>query len=132
MPNGCILVSGPTIVQDADLVSGLQKDAIVVSNSDNSQVPSLLAGAGVDILLLEIPARHSGELELVRAITRKYPALDILILDESGDSERVAQAFAYGIKDAFRRPYKRELIVERVRAFLRHKNAPAHCRTLSG
>ncbi len=119
MDKANILISGPTIARDEFLLKELRNIATVTRNADNSCVPSVLEQKPFDLLLLEVPVRNRDEIEMIREIKHGNPRLEIILIDGSGDSERVAQAFAYGIRDAFRAPYKWELIVERVEALLR-------------
>lgn len=118
MKQKCVLISGPTIASDEALCIGLEKYAMIVRNSDNNQLLSVLASQQVDLILLEILNTFSGEIELIKEIKAAFPDIIILLIDGGGDINLIARAFRYGIKDAFKTPYKSTLVAERVQAIL--------------
>lgn len=118
MKNRCVLMSGRSLSSDETLDRALQKIAVVVKNPENSQVESMMATRPVDLLIFEITKEPPAELELIKRIKKQFPNTVIIVIDGDADREVIAQAFAYGAKDAFRKPYKRALIVERVKALL--------------
>ena len=116
MSNSSILVSGPTIAKDEDLVNKLTKIAEVLRNLQNSKIEAILRKHEVDLILVEILMEAASELKVIKTIKNHFPKVAIILID--GDSELMAQAFSYGAKDAFRKPYKSPLLVERVKAIL--------------
>ena len=116
MPNQHILISGPTITKDEDLVNKLTKIAEVLRNSQNSRIEAILKKHEVDLILVEILKEAASELKLIKNIKRGFPGVAIILID--GDRELIAQAFSYGAKDTFRKPYKTSLVAERVKAVL--------------
>ncbi len=116
MSNSSILVSGPTIAKDEDLVNKLTKIAEVLRNLQNSKIEAILRKHEVDLILVEILKETASELKLIENIKSGFPSVAIILID--GDRELMAEAFSYGVKDAFRKPYKSSLVVERVRAIL--------------
>ena len=116
MSNSSILVSGPTIAKDEDLVNKLTKIAEVLRNLQNSKIEAILRKHEVDLILVEILKETASELKLIKNIKSGFPSVAIILID--GDRELMAEAFSYGAKDAFRKPYKSSLVVERVRAIL--------------
>ncbi len=116
MSNQHILISGPTITKDEDLVNKLTKIAEVLRNSQNSRIEAILKKHEVDLILVEILKEAASELKLIKNIKNAFPGVAIILID--GDRELMARAFSYGVKDAFRKPYKSSLVVERVKAVL--------------
>lgn len=116
MSNSSILVSGPTIAKDEDLVNKLTKIAEVLRNLQNSKIEAILRKHEVDLILVEILKETASELKLIKNIKSGFPSVAIILID--GDRELMAEAFSYGAKDAFRKPYKSSLVVERVKAVL--------------
>ncbi len=119
MEKYCVLISGLTIAIDKKLGDELQKSAVVLKNQDNPQIESITTDKKVDLILLEISKANPSEVEIIKTIKSRHPRIEILLVDGDGDREVIARAFEYGAKDAFRKPYKRALIVERVRALIR-------------
>ena len=114
----CVLISGRSLCDDEELYEALQNIALVMRSQENRQVESMMAKRSVDLILLETSKEHSAGVELIKGITHQFPDTIIIVVDGDADREVIAQAFAYGAKDAFRRPYKRALIIERVKALL--------------
>jgi len=121
MQNHCVLISGPTVAGDNDLEQGLQATAIVLKNAENCRVESTLADRPIDLVLLEFLANNSfAELKIIQKLKTRYPKLKIVVIADHADREALAEAFACGAQDAFRKPYKTALIVERVKALLNY------------
>ncbi len=123
MEKHCVLVSGPTVAIDEELVDELQKSAKVLKNTDNNQVEAIISERKVDLILLEISKDHSSEVEIIKNVKSRYPNIEIILIDGNKDRELTAKAFSYGAKDAFRKPYKSPLIVERVNAILGRRHS---------
>lgn len=119
MAKNCILVSGPTIAYDEKLKDELGKFAVVLTSDDNSQIESILNDNKIDLIILEISNANLHEIEVIKSVKKKFPETEIILVDGDGDQELIAQAFAYGAKDSFRKPCKGILIVERAKALLR-------------
>ena len=118
-----MILSGPTIIYNEGLFSELFKIAFTIKNSDNQILPTILSDIECDLVLFELSTGSANEFELIKKIKTRFPDIDIVLLDEIDDCECVAQAFAYDIKDAFRKPYKIDLIIERIRALLQRHGA---------
>ena len=114
----CVLMSGYSLSGDEELYEALQKIAVVVRSSENSQVESIMATRPVELAIIEISQEHPTEVKLIKHIKHQFPNTIIIVLDGDQDREVIARAFSYGAKDAFRKPYKRDLIVERVKVLL--------------
>jgi PleD family two-component response regulator len=113
-----VLISGHSLSFDEELYGALQKIATVLKISDNHWIESLLAYNPVDLVIIEISEENSAELELIKRIKDQFPNTVIILIDGSENREVIARAFSYGVKDAFRKPYNRDLIVERVKTLL--------------
>ncbi len=118
-----ILLSGPTVATDEFLAGELEKTAVVLRNFDNSGIESIIGKQKVELILFEILKEKASELEIIKKIKIGFPNVEIVLIDGDGDRELLAEAFSYGIKDAFRKPYKCSLIIERVNALLEHHYA---------
>lgn len=111
-----ILISGPTISTDVDLVTRLQGVAHVLKSSQNSRIEALIKDEKVALILVEILKEAFSDLKVIKRVKNNFPEVAILLID--GDRELMAEAFSYGVKDAFRKPYESSLVVERVKAVL--------------
>ena len=118
MAKHCILVSGPTIANDLELIDGLKKLSDVLLNFDNRQIETIITDTVSDIILLELSKNCGFEVEMIKRIVGRFPNIEIVLIDGNGDCELMARAFAYGARDAFRKPYKTDLLLERVLALL--------------
>jgi PleD family two-component response regulator len=70
----------------------------------------------------EISQEHPTEVDLIKHMSAQFPDTVIIVVDGDADREVIARAFSYGVKDAFRKPYNRALIVGRVKALLSRKS----------
>ena len=118
MEKRCVLMSGDSLCGDEELYEALQHIAVVMKNSENSQVESIMATSLVDLVIFEISKEHPVDVELIRGMKQQFPDTIIIVVDGDADQEVLSQAFAYGAKDAFRKPYNRALMVERIQALL--------------
>ena len=114
----CVLMSGRSLCNDQVLSDALQKIAVVVKSAANSQVEALMATKPVDLVILEISQEHLADVDLIKHLKQQFPQTVIIVVDGDADREVIARAFSYGAKDAFRKPYNRALIVERVKVLL--------------
>jgi len=114
----CVMVAGPTITKDDKLVSELQKNAMVLTNSDNSRIESIIQNNRIDLILFEISGKNN-DVEMIGNIKNQFPNIPIIVMNANGDNEVMIKAFASGVIDAFKKPYKYYLIVERVNALFR-------------
>ena len=61
------------------------------------------------------------DIDLIKNIKSKFPEILILLINGNGNRNLIAQAFAFGVKDAFRKPYRYDLIEERVKGLLNYE-----------
>ena len=121
MKKPCALLSGSTICRDDDLVKGLQKCVDVLKNPNNYEISTILGKNKIDLILMEITNHYRpSEIEIIKYIRDNYPKVKVILIDGNGNKEAIARAFAFGAKDLFKKPYKIDLIVERVHALFRH------------
>ncbi len=112
----CILVSGPLVSNDKELIRALGKTAVVLTNSDNKKIKSIFTASNVDLTILELSKGESNEVEIIKCIKTRFQ--DVIIILINGDRELFVKAFNLGVKDAFRKPYRWPMLVERVNALL--------------
>ncbi len=112
------MISGPAIASDENLLNSLEQNAEVIRNVDNSEIDSIIRSHKVDLILLEILGSEGSGIELIKTLRRRFPHVAIVVIDGNGDQDKLVKAFNYGVKDAFRKPYKSDLIAERVNAIL--------------
>jgi DNA-binding NarL/FixJ family response regulator len=116
MKKPCVLLCGNSVSRDAGLISALQKSAEVISNHDNDSIEAILESKKVEVIILEVPGLHPGEADIIREVKARYPETKIIFID--GGRELMAMAFQYGASDAYRKPYKNGMLVERVETLL--------------
>ncbi|UCE04731.1 MAG: hypothetical protein JSW07_14030 [bacterium] len=120
MNKKCVLISGSTIAGDPKLGTEIQKSAIVLKNSDNRQIFSILKNRKVELILFEIIDEYLSDIDLIKDIKTKFPEILILLIDGNGNRNLIGKAFEYGVKDAFKKPYRYDLIEERVKGLLNY------------
>ncbi len=91
---------------------------MVLKNSDNCLIESIMRNSKVDLILLEISQDGPSEVEIIKNINIQYPNIKIILINGNGNREVVSRSFSYGVNDVFRLPYKRYLIVERTKAII--------------
>ena len=113
-----VLISGPTIGRDPQLGTEIQKIAIVLKNADNRQIFSILKNQNIALILFEIVNENLTDIDLIKSIKLKFPEILIVLINGNANRKLIAKAFEYGVKDAFRKPYRYDLIEERVKGLL--------------
>ena len=116
MRKHCVLVSGPLISKDNDLIKMLKKAVLVLANSKNRQIMACLAEYTIDAILLEISENAPEEISLIEEIKKHSQHTKIIVIN--GDRDLFVKAYKLGAKDVFRKPYRREMVAERVIAVL--------------
>jgi PleD family two-component response regulator len=111
-----VLLSGKMISRDTALIAELQKSAEVLSIHDNNTIDAILEARQVDVIILEVAGQNAGEVEIVQRVKSRYPGTKIIFID--GGRKLMGLAFQYGVADAYRKPYKNEMLVERVKVLL--------------
>lgn len=119
MEDACILISGPAVSADVQLAAELRQSAEVLVNAENSRIQSILSSRTFDLMIIEVTSKGREDVEQVQLARSRFPGMPIILVDDSEDREVTVAAFACGVKDAFRKPYKRYLLAERVNALLR-------------
>lgn len=114
-----VLLSGRSVAADDDLYEALQRTVQVIKNLENNWIESILRQQPVDLVIMEVSESKLNEIEIIRKIKQNFPETEFIVIGDDKDQPAIAAAFAQGAKDAFRRPYKTNLIVERVQALLR-------------
>lgn len=118
MKKPCVLISGLTIANDDELSRSLSKSVTVLKNLDNKNLYDILIQQEVDLVLLELQKNVNNDMNIIKSIKAKFISLPIILINGNGNKQLIAKAFASGVKDAFRKPYKVELIIERVRSLV--------------
>ena len=119
MPKPGVLISGPTISIDEPFIQELQNHAGILKCRLNNKIAAIFETAEIGVLVLEITADSWSDLNIIKTIKRKFPNIEIILINGNDDQGVLAKAFALGAKDAFPKSYDRELLVERIQALLR-------------
>lgn len=113
-----ILLYGSSIINDDILVSGLKKYARILKHNPCSKILKKIYKGDIDLMVMEISDNNNLEFEILKEFKKNYPCIRILLINGKGNLNILAEAFHLGITDAFKKPYKRELLIERVQALL--------------
>lgn len=116
-----IFISGPSIIANRKLVNTLQIYATVHCNEDNSRIESIFAKRKIDLLLLEICDQQARDIQTIRRIKAQHPEIEIILVDGNSKSEVISAAIHAGARDAFRKPYREDLMVDRILSLLKSR-----------
>ncbi len=120
MPN--VLVSGPSVSSDKRLIDLLKKSARVGLNRDNAELIPLVQTNNFDAIILEIQTGDEALVQLgieqIKEIKNVHTMIKVVVVHKNGERKVFGQAFKFGANDAFRKPYKVPLLVERLFALL--------------
>jgi len=111
------VLSGPTVAKDKNLIKGLLENFLVLKNHDNSHIETVLHSHAVDLVLIEVLPGDPNEIEQIRKIRAIWQDLAIILVNGTS-RDLIARAFEYGIRDAFKGPYKADLLVDRAKAVI--------------
>ena len=119
MEKPTVLISGPLISHDEQLLSEIKQIACVYKNINNHKIESILKKTKIDLLLLELLRSNRTGIEIVKKIKKEFPMIQVVLINGNGNRDVIAEGFNDGIKDAFRKPYICSLIAERINAILK-------------
>ena len=114
-----IILSGPTLSDDEELKGSLRKIANLTDNPIQQQIGSMLKAQKFHLILFEVSKSNPKGVEVLRTIKKTYPEILIMLFVHNDDLSLIARGLEYGAKDVFKKPFKYELIAERVEAMLR-------------
>jgi DNA-binding NtrC family response regulator len=114
--NSCVLVSGPLVCKDENLILALKKFATVLTNCNSSKIKSFLNSSNISVIILELANGEPNEVRIIEYIKTQFRNTKIILIN--GDRDLFVKAFSLGANDAFRKPYRRDLLVQRVIALL--------------
>jgi len=120
MKKNQILLWGQSIISDKQLIKELGKFSEVLLHSEIQPIEMFERIGEASLILFETTKVIRSDIATMRSIMKIFPNIPIILIDGNRDREVLIQAFEFGIKDAFKKPYKIELMVERVRGILRH------------
>jgi DNA-binding NtrC family response regulator len=72
----------------------------------------------IDLILFEVINEYPADIDLIKKIKANFPGIILLLIDGNGNRNLIAKAFENGVKDAFKKPYRYDLIEERVKGLL--------------
>lgn len=117
MKTSTVILSGPTISRDRRLIDLFNEDMAVISIRRNSEIEVILRRQSIDAIVLEIPDDRSEEVEIIRTTRSQYPRIPIILI--GGNRELLAKAVQNGVNDIFKKPYRHDLLKERVSALIK-------------
>ena len=116
-----IIISGPTLIKDKELYKGLHINNRVIITNNNFKLEAILKKHTAHCVIFEINNDDPFEIENIKHIKNKFPNLNMILIDGEGKRDFIARAFQMGVNDVFPRPYKYELLLERINAFLKYR-----------
>ncbi|HSB94942.1 MAG TPA: sigma-54 dependent transcriptional regulator [Spongiibacteraceae bacterium] len=111
------------VEDDADLREALT-DTLILAGSEVLQADSgevalqLLAEHYVDMIVSDVNMGGMDGFELLKAVTRQYPQLPLLLITAYGSIEKSVEAMRNGAVDYLVKPFKPQLLVETVARFV--------------
>ncbi len=122
MGKNCVLISGPTVAANDELINEFQKNSIVLKDEDYSRIRSIIEDdkdKGVDLIFLEIPRNDPSKVKYVDRVKKKHSKIKVVVMN--GDNLTIIKAFKYKATEAFRiEEYEKfiKIIVQRVNIIL--------------
>lgn len=113
-----IILFGPGIIRDKELLSELEFIASLRTTADIEQLMSDIDHHEPDILLFEMIAETIQHLPAIKKIRSTHAPVKTLIFSRIEDRAHVATAISYGACEVFHQPYRLDLRVERITALL--------------
>ena len=111
------------VEDDANLREALT-DTLMLAGSEVLQADSgeaalqLLAEHYVDMIVSDVNMGGMDGFELLKAVTRQYPQLPLLLITAYGSIEKSVEAMRNGAVDYLVKPFKPQLLVETVARFV--------------
>ena len=115
--NKVLILFGSTLISDHDLILRLRRFFDVIPCEKENKILSICKKRTIHIILIEVSLNRA-IFELLIKLHEKYPDVTIIAIGNKGQSEIAAQAFCVGVRDYFRIPYHRDLLVERAKALV--------------
>lgn len=115
-----IIISGPSLFQDKSLYNGLIINNTVLNNNNNFKLESILKEKTVHCIVVEINNDDPFEIENIKNIKKKFPDINMILIEEDRTRDNIARAFQMGASDVFSKPYKLELLLERINAMMKY------------
>lgn len=112
MKRKCVLLYGPTLYKDKELQRKLRQSYSLITEQDETQIEKMLKSHKVDLLLMELENDKTEIVDLINDTKVRLPGIQIVVIN--GNQSLISKAFQNGVKDAFRKPYKVELVLERI------------------
>jgi response regulator RpfG family c-di-GMP phosphodiesterase len=113
-----ILISGPTISHNENLIESLSTYLSVLKNENYNLIETQIESFHIDLLVLEISNHETFETELIDRIKTNFPNIKIIIINGKKDQRFIAKVIASGANDVYRQPCNIPLLVEKVHALL--------------
>lgn len=114
------------LIEDEDEIRNYVKGLLLDSGyqtldvSDGIKALSLIEERHPDLVIVDLGLpKLSGE-SIVSEVRRKYPELPVIILTAKSGVENVVQGFKLGADDYVTKPFKKDELLARVKARLRH------------
>ena len=114
-----ILLCGPGISGDRELISSLQSHYTLTLTSDIEHLERNIKINDVALILFELSNSRKAELRTIKKIKSKNEELVIIVINNQKSIHYVVEVFNAGAIDVFSAPYKTELVAERVEAILK-------------
>ena len=116
------LLCGKNITKDKLLFKDLEVKTNLLFFNDQSQISENFNFTEIDLVVLEYSDSLHDHLEFIRHLKKASPLVPIVVVSNSDSMEATVLSFRYGAKDFFKKPYKVDLLIERIDALLHEKN----------
>jgi DNA-binding NarL/FixJ family response regulator len=113
-----ILLSGPTISHNRNLIENLATYFTVIENKYDDEIESKIENYHISLLILELSNKTKSEIDLIERIKSHFPYIKIILINGERDQRFMARAIGVGVTDIYRRPCNIPLLVERVHTLL--------------
>jgi len=116
-----VLICGAQLVQDKVLLRILKPKMDTLSLEKKNRIETSIQAQHIDMIILELPKILKKDLILIQKVKAKWPDIPVIVVEEEESRESVIECFKCGVDDYFRKPYKPDLLAERVEALLKRR-----------
>ena len=120
-----ILLCGRMLTRDQALLTKLRADADISHAATVSSLDSQLLAKDITLIVCELSEAWQEELETLESFMLLSPKMMSVVVCDSESVSTVTRAFQAGAKDCFSKPYRADLLAERIKALLQSRVAPA-------
>jgi len=113
-----VVLSGPERAMMERIAAAMRAqqwyDSVVMGDGSAANLPTLVAGADPDLLVLALPDASGGDLEIIERIGRLYPRMTPILLCDNQSPEFLVQAMRAGVREILPSSSPTEVLIDAI------------------